>query len=229
AARKALEAAREAAARAEAAQALEERAAGLERELARALAETTDLQSLVAEAEADRGRLAEELAAVRAELAEQGAALEQAGADLARLERTLLEKDRALEARNARVATLEQELEEKIAALQRLNALDLSLQSLDARMSERVRTPEPQSVAPASAPMLVCLTGDKPQRYRLDKSVMTIGRSSQCDIQVLTHFISREHARLFVSQDGVVIEDLGSTNGVFVNSVRVVRHLLTHS
>jgi pSer/pThr/pTyr-binding forkhead associated (FHA) protein len=58
---------------------------------------------------------------------------------------------------------------------------------------------------------------------------MTIGRSSECDIQILTHFVSREHARLTIGRDGVVIEDLGSTNGVFVNSVRVDRHELRHS
>jgi pSer/pThr/pTyr-binding forkhead associated (FHA) protein len=61
------------------------------------------------------------------------------------------------------------------------------------------------------------------------KGTITIGRSASCDIQILTHFVSREHARLTVStRGGVVIEDLGSTNGVFVNSVRVDRHELHH-
>jgi len=41
--------------------------------------------------------------------------------------------------------------------------------------------------------------------------------------------VSREHARLTLStRGGVVIEDLGSTNGVFVNSVRVDRQELHH-
>jgi pSer/pThr/pTyr-binding forkhead associated (FHA) protein len=41
--------------------------------------------------------------------------------------------------------------------------------------------------------------------------------------------VSREHARLIVDRSRVVIEDLGSTNGVFVNSVRVDRQELRHS
>jgi pSer/pThr/pTyr-binding forkhead associated (FHA) protein len=58
---------------------------------------------------------------------------------------------------------------------------------------------------------------------------VTIGRSSTCDIQVLTHFVSREHARVLVGRDEVTVEDLGSTNGVFVNSIRVDRQTLKHA
>jgi len=61
------------------------------------------------------------------------------------------------------------------------------------------------------------------------KGTITIGRGASCDIQILTHFVSREHARLTVSPRGsVVIEDLGSTNGVFVNAGRVDRQELHH-
>jgi pSer/pThr/pTyr-binding forkhead associated (FHA) protein len=45
-------------------------------------------------------------------------------------------------------------------------------------------------------------------------------------LQIVTHFVSREHARLTVSGDATLIEDLGSRNGVFVNSVRVDRRQL---
>jgi len=38
--------------------------------------------------------------------------------------------------------------------------------------------------------------------------------------------VSREHARLTVSGGATLIEDLGSRNGVFVNSVRVDRRRL---
>jgi pSer/pThr/pTyr-binding forkhead associated (FHA) protein len=81
----------------------------------------------------------------------------------------------------------------------------------------------------ASTPALVCLTSDGPRRFALATGTVTIGRSSACNIQILTHFVSREHARLTVSpRGGVIIEDLGSTNGVFVNSVRVDRQELHH-
>jgi pSer/pThr/pTyr-binding forkhead associated (FHA) protein len=45
-------------------------------------------------------------------------------------------------------------------------------------------------------------------------------------LQILTHFVSREHARLSVTGGTVLIEDLGSRNGVYVNAVRVDRHAL---
>jgi chromosome segregation ATPase len=162
------------------------------------------------------------------QLLETRAQLEQKRDDTARLERALIEKDRALEARNERITTLQSELDERLGALQRLNTMDASLHGLDAKISERLKRAE----APApteSTPSLVCLTSDQPRRYPITKKTMTIGRSSECDIQILTHFVSREHARLTLGLNGVMIEDLGSTNGVFVNSVRVDRHELRHS
>jgi hypothetical protein len=58
--------------------------------------------------------------------------------------------------------------------------------------------------------------------------VTVIGRAAECDISIPTDEISRRHAELRVSQDGVVIEDLGSANGTFVNDKRVTRELLKH-
>jgi pSer/pThr/pTyr-binding forkhead associated (FHA) protein len=52
---------------------------------------------------------------------------------------------------------------------------------------------------------------------------MRIGRSRECDVFVETREISRQHARLEVSAQGVQVEDLGSTNGTFVNGKRVAR------
>src|SRR5262249_21630066 len=102
-----------------------------------------------------------------------------------------------------------------------------SVQGLDSKMSERLRRAE--SVDLPNTPALVCLTSDSPRQYALAKKTLLIGRSSQCDIQILTHFVSREHAKVTVSaRNNVVIEDLGSPNGVFVNSVRIDRQELHH-
>ena len=61
-------------------------------------------------------------------------------------------------------------------------------------------------------------------RTRLEfGSTVTIGRDSNCEIafpEVLS--LSRVHARVRFSGDGVVVEDLGSTNGIFVNDRRVI-------
>ena len=74
---------------------------------------------------------------------------------------------------------------------------------------------------------LKSLTGDAPKQMALTKKTITIGRGTHCDIQILTHFVSREHARITTDQGTAIIEDLASTNGVFVNSIRVDRHSLT--
>lgn len=56
---------------------------------------------------------------------------------------------------------------------------------------------------------------------RLDRPVLTIGRSTSCEVQLTSGLVSRRHARLTLSQLGVSVEDLGSRNGIYVNSVRV--------
>jgi pSer/pThr/pTyr-binding forkhead associated (FHA) protein len=50
---------------------------------------------------------------------------------------------------------------------------------------------------------------------------MTIGRNHDCDISIATDEISRQHAKLQVTPSGVMVEDLGSANGTFVNNQRV--------
>lgn len=50
---------------------------------------------------------------------------------------------------------------------------------------------------------------------------MTIGRQSDCGIPIQAEEISRHHARLQVTADGVMVEDLGSANGTWINDKRV--------
>ncbi|MCS7313728.1 MAG: RDD family protein, partial [Acidobacteria bacterium] len=45
----------------------------------------------------------------------------------------------------------------------------------------------------------------------------TIGRSQQCDVTVDHETVSRQHARLYVEEYRAFIEDLGSSNGTFIN------------
>ena len=50
---------------------------------------------------------------------------------------------------------------------------------------------------------------------------MVIGRQHDSDIPVPAEEISRHHARLQVTADGVLVEDLNSANGTFINDKRV--------
>lgn len=49
-----------------------------------------------------------------------------------------------------------------------------------------------------------------------------IGRAPECSIRLDESGISRMHARLMPTEDGVQLEDLGSTNGSFINGKRVL-------
>jgi pSer/pThr/pTyr-binding forkhead associated (FHA) protein len=55
---------------------------------------------------------------------------------------------------------------------------------------------------------------------------LLIGRSRENDIVVRDARASRQHARIAADGTGFVIEDLGSSNGTFVNGQRVERALL---
>ncbi|MEO9181167.1 MAG: FHA domain-containing protein [Acidimicrobiales bacterium] len=54
------------------------------------------------------------------------------------------------------------------------------------------------------------------QRVDVDSAV-TIGRSSDCDLIMSDTFLSSRHARLANDHGDLSIEDLGSTNGTYVN------------
>ena len=49
----------------------------------------------------------------------------------------------------------------------------------------------------------------------------TVGRAPECDISLDSAGVSRRHARLRPREYGVEIEDLGSSNGSFLNGQRV--------
>src|SRR5690606_16138688 len=62
------------------------------------------------------------------------------------------------------------------------------------------------------------------QTHILDKASILIGRSVQCDIRVDSGLLSRHHASvLVVDAETVLLKDLESTNGTFVNTMRIAR------
>lgn len=55
---------------------------------------------------------------------------------------------------------------------------------------------------------------------------VVIGRQADCDISVPSEEISRRHAQVKPTADGLMVEDLGSANGTFINGKRVQTGLM---
>jgi len=63
--------------------------------------------------------------------------------------------------------------------------------------------------------------GDR-REIPINNGVSIIGRRPDCDLQVSKGLISRKHCRIIRRDDGFYVQDLGSTNGTFVNHERVM-------
>jgi pSer/pThr/pTyr-binding forkhead associated (FHA) protein len=74
----------------------------------------------------------------------------------------------------------------------------------------------------ADSARLVMSQGPQPgQTFMLDQDSLTVGRDPQNDISISDPQISRQHARITRRGDQMVIEDVGSTNGTYVNGMRL--------
>ncbi|MFT4712716.1 MAG: pSer/pThr/pTyr-binding forkhead associated (FHA) protein [Candidatus Azotimanducaceae bacterium] len=53
-----------------------------------------------------------------------------------------------------------------------------------------------------------------------------IGRALECDISILEPSLSRKHAEIYIENGDLIIQDLGSVNGTYVNAKKVDKHSL---
>jgi pSer/pThr/pTyr-binding forkhead associated (FHA) protein len=67
---------------------------------------------------------------------------------------------------------------------------------------------------------------DEGIRILLDKPILLLGRDAECDIQFESRKISRRHCCVAQVGERLVIRDLGSTNGIRINGVRVTEGYL---
>lgn len=102
--------------------------------------------------------------------------------------------------------------------------------SRDLRLPQESFIMKPQPGAAAALPRtgrLVVLKSPALQEgadHPLDSAQLTVGRGAQNDLELASDdFASSRHARFEPRRDGVWIEDVGSTNGTYVNGRRIDR------
>jgi hypothetical protein len=88
------------------------------------------------------------------------------------------------------------------------------------------QSPSPESGDPVSEQRFVGEAVPIKLRYRqalitLRAGKLYLGRSPECELAISDPAVSRRHARLWVSATQIVVEDLGSQNGVHVNGTRI--------
>ena len=61
------------------------------------------------------------------------------------------------------------------------------------------------------------------ERAELDQAPILIGRGNDAAIRLDDDYVSTRHARIAASGDQWFVEDLGSTNGTYIGSVRITQ------
>lgn len=73
----------------------------------------------------------------------------------------------------------------------------------------------------AELPILIAQTGPlNGQRWLIEHEIV-MGRDASCDIVISDRQVSRFHARLTPTAEGVLVEDMGSKNGTYCNGIRL--------
>jgi hypothetical protein len=84
-----------------------------------------------------------------------------------------------------------------------------------------------REVAAATSGRLVVIASpalEEGDEFQLDSMPVTVGRSDDCVVALdADEFASSHHARFEPRRDGVWIEDIGSTNGTYLNGIRISR------
>jgi general secretion pathway protein A len=118
-------------------------------------------------------------------------------------------------------------MEELDAAIRELQWVEFAAGTNRMRVPnmEHAATPHADSSHVVGRILLAC-EGKTVGERELKPGRLVIGRTSDNDLQIDSKFISRHHCQIVTRQDSCLIEDLNSTNGIFVQSKRVRRHNL---
>jgi diguanylate cyclase (GGDEF)-like protein len=83
-----------------------------------------------------------------------------------------------------------------------------------------------EKAAGKEACLVVIYGMDLGKKHNLDQPAMIIGRSGKSDVHVDQESVSRNHAKIVNTGKSVILRDLGSTNGTYVNDELIDEHVL---
>ena len=151
--------------------------------------------------------------------------IEELEAQIQKLETTAAEREEQLAAKGEAINCLLSELSRKSHEIDSIDEMENVIQEIDDRMSERIDE-RPQAERTEQRGSSSDESATRNCDFPLFKDRLTIGRTSQNDIQLNAHYISRRHAVVVTEGDTTRVIDWGSKNGVFVNSTKVKEHFL---
>ncbi|HYG76298.1 MAG TPA: FHA domain-containing protein [Planctomycetota bacterium] len=76
------------------------------------------------------------------------------------------------------------------------------------------------------ASVTVIFGGQEQKVFELDKPKMVVGREPSCEIHIDNLGISRNHCAFINRNDSFVLQDLGSSNGTYVNGRKITEYFL---
>ena len=165
-------------------------------------------QALIAEKDADLEVAEESIRNLEIEVRDKSGKLEEANVTVEEWRAVIAESQRSILQRDGRIQQLEADLQKRLAS-----TLDTAAQT-----GEEVALEGPARV-------LIRTDGNTDFVHVLGRRTR-IGRGSDNELVIDTKHVSRYHAVLLAGPVHTSIEDLNSTNGVFVNGKRVARQVL---
>jgi len=157
--------------------------------------------------------------------------IKQLEKDVAKLTRLADSYEQKLATKSEAISLLLAELAKKSEQIESTGKLEVVIQDIDERMSERSGRDgkvEPRTPGDRVSRVLIGTVDDQVLRFPLFKDRLTIGRTKDNDIQLEAAHISRRHAIIQTDSEKTRIIDWGSRNGIQVNSSNVSEHFLNH-
>lgn len=106
-----------------------------------------------------------------------------------------------------------------------IRAMYLEVRAVPARTATGATRPAaqpPRGRAKKAPKKAVVVEGDNLRGRSFDLGEeLTVGRAEKCHVVLDDPYVSQVHARIFTKGDGYMVEDLGSTNGTYLNRRRL--------